>query len=300
MSLDVPPHTKPAGISDAVALEQLGPLRFRGGTHPGSPTRTYGGEVAGQAVLAAGRTVDPSRGIHSAHMHFLLPGDTSVPVEFAVEATRDGGSFSARRVQAIQTGRVIFTMTASFQVPEDGLEHQVPELDVPGPGATPTPEEMFADDPENLRWVDWLTGSIGLEARFVELPARAAAARGLRVPPRQRVWLRADAPVGEARADQAAALAYVSDILLLSSALGPHELTLQGGRLQFATVDHTIWFHAPIRVDDWFLYDQQSSWAGGGRALCRGEIFDPTGRLCATTMQEGLLRVLDERSKESA
>lgn len=293
MSLDALPDTKLAGIAQAIALEQVAPHRFRGGTHPGPATRTYGGEVAGQAVLAAGRTVDPARDIHSAHMHFLLPGDTSVPVEFEVEATRDGGSFSSRRVRAIQKDRVIFTMTASFQVPESGLEHQVPELDVPDPTATPTPEEMFADDPENLRWVNWLTGGIGLEARFPELPARAAAARGLRVAPRQRVWLRAGAPVSDARADQAAALAYVSDILLLSSALGPHELTLQSGRLQFATVDHTIWFHAPIRVDDWFLYDQQSRWAGGGRALCRGEIFDAAGRLCATTMQEGLLRVLD-------
>jgi acyl-CoA thioesterase-2 len=98
--------------------------------------------------------------------------------------------------------------------------------------------------------------------------------------------------VGSSSADRAAALAYVSDILLLSTALGPHELTLQGGRLQFATIDHTIWFHSPINVDEWFLYDQESRWAGGGRALCRGEIFDSAGRLCASTMQEGLLRVL--------
>lgn len=291
MTVDAPPHTKLAGISEAIALEQVGPLRFRGGTHPGPAARTYGGEVAGQAVLAAGRTVDPSRQIHSAHMSFLLPGDTSVPVEFDVETTRDGGSFSSRRVQAIQKDRVIFTMTASYQVPEAGLEHQVPELEVSSPSATPTPEEMFSEDPENLRWVAWLTGGIGLEARFPELPARAAAARGLRVAPRQRVWLRADTPVSDDRADQAAALAYVSDILLLSSALGPHQLTLQSGKLQFATVDHTIWFHAPVRVDDWFLYDQESRWAGGGRALCRGEIFDQQGTLCATTMQEGLLRI---------
>lgn len=292
MSLDALTDTKLAGIADAIALEQLGPLLFRGGVHHGPATRTYGGEVAGQAVLAAGRTVDPVREIHSAHMHFLLPGDTSVPVDFAVEVTRDGGTFSSRRVQAIQKDRVIFTMTASFQVPEPGLEHQIPESDAPSPAETPTPDEMFADDPENLRWVRWLTGGIGLEARFPEIPARAAAARGLRVAPRQRVWLRSKAAIGDTYADQAAALAYVSDILLLSSALGPHELTLQGGKLQFATIDHTIWFHAPIRVDDWFLYDQESRWAGGGRALCRGEIFDASGRLCATTMQEGLLRRL--------
>lgn len=292
MSLETQHETAPTTIGQRIALDQIGPRRFRGGTHPGPPTRTYGGEVAGQAVLAACSTVDPSRTIHSAHMHFLRPGDTSVPVEFDVEETRDGGSFTSRRVQALQNGAVIFTMTASFQKPEHGLEHQVPVLDVPDPAATPPAEEMFADDPENLRWVRWLTRNIDVEARFIELPARAAASRGLRVPPHQRVWLRSCQPADDGHAAQAAALAYVSDVLLLSAALGPHELTLQGGRLQFATVDHTIWFHAPIRVDHWFLYDQQSRWAGGGRALCRGEIFDVTGRLCATTMQEGLLRVL--------
>lgn len=294
MNLEVPAATaERPGIPAEIALEDLGDGRFRGSAHPGEPTRTYGGEVAGQSVLAACRTVASAREIHSAHMHFLLPGDTSRPIEYKVETTRDGGSFSARRVQAIQRDRVIFTMTASFQAPEDGLEHQTSVVDVPDPTATPTPEEMFHGDPENLRWVEWLTGRVGLEARFPELPARAAAARGLRVPPRQRVWLRAVDPIGESHADEAAALAYVSDILLLSAALGPHELTLQGGRLQFATIDHTIWFHAPVRVDKWFLYDQESHWAGGGRALCRGQIFDASGRLCATTTQEGLLRVRD-------
>lgn len=294
MSLETATDTPPLNsIPDEIALEDLGGGWFRGGSHPGPASRTYGGEVAGQSVLAACRTVEEPREIHSAHMHFLLPGDTSRPIEYEVETTRDGGSFSARRVQAIQRDRVIFTMTASFQVPEAGLEHQTATLDAPEPLATLTPAEMFADDPENLSWVEWLTSRIGLEARFPELPARAAAARGLRVPPRQSVWLRAVDPIGETRADEVAALAYVSDILLLSSALGPHELTLQGGRLQFATIDHTIWFHSPLRVDEWFLYDQESHWAGGGRALCRGQIFDSTGRLCATTMQEGLLRVRD-------
>lgn len=291
MSLESKTANAVPAIPETIALEQIGARRYRGGIHPGPATRTYGGEVAGQAVLAACRTVGSDREIHSAHMSFLLPGDTTLPVEFEVEQTRDGGSFSSRRVQAIQKDRVIFTMTASFQVPEKGLEHQDPVVDTPGPEATPTPDEMFADDPENLRWVGWLTDRIDLDARFPVLPARAAAARGVRVPPRQSVWLRAKQPVGDTHADRAAALAYVSDILLLSTALGPHELTLQGGQLQFATIDHTIWFHSPISVDEWFFYDQESRWAGAGRALCRGEIFDSNGRLCASTVQEGLLRV---------
>ncbi|AZG45410.1 Acyl-CoA thioesterase 2 [Gordonia insulae] len=278
-------------IPERIALVEVGPLRFRGGVSPGPPTRTYGGEVAAQSVLAAYRTVSADRDIHAAHMHFLLPGDTTVPVEFEVEESRDGRSFSSRHVRASQAGRVIFTMTASFQRPEKGLEHQVPRLDAPRPETLPTPEEMFADDTENLEWVRWLTDSIDVDARFPMLPARSSAARGHRVDPRQSVWLRSRRRVGTTSADRNAALAYISDLLLLSAALGPHQLTLQGGELQFATVSHSIWFHAPLSVEDWFLYEQDSRWAGSSRALCRGEMFDGTGRLCATTMQEGLIRV---------
>lgn len=279
-------------ITERITLEQVHPTRFRGGVHPGPRTRTYGGEVAGQAVSAASRTVAEDREIHSASMHFLLPGDTSVPVEFEVETTRDGRSFSARQVRAIQHGRVIFTMTASFHCRENGLAHQIPTLDAPPPSSLPTTEEMFATDPANLEWIRWLTGSMDVEARFPEIPARSAAARGLRTAPLQRVWLRANRPVGASAADRAAALAYISDLLLLSAAVGPHGLTLQGGELQFATISHAIWFHSPLAVDDWFLYDQDSRWAGAGRALCRGEMFDSAGTLCATTMQEGLIRPL--------
>lgn len=287
----VAPSTGPLSVTELIALEQVAPLRFRGHTQAGPSKRTYGGEVAGQAVLAASRTVDPDRLIHSAHMHFLLPGDTAAPIDFVVEETRDGGSFTARRVEAVQHDRVIFTMTASFQGRETGIAHAVPSPDVPGPDELPTPAELFADDPDNLRWARWLLDNNELDARFPILPTRSAAARGLRVEPRQSAWIRTLQPISDDDAEQAAALAYVSDLLLLSAALGPHGHTLQDGRLQFATIDHTIWFHAPLRVDEWFLYDQESRWAGNSRALCRGEIFDAGGRLCATTMQEGLLRL---------
>lgn len=203
---------RPASIPDILAVEQVDDLRFRGGLPNRPSTRTFGGEVAGQAVLAASRTVE-GRGIHSAHLHFLLPGDTARPVDFLVERTRDGGSFSARRVQAVQEDRVILVMTASFHCAEAGVEHQVPTPDAVGPSATPTPEEMFVGDPENLTWSRWLAEVLDIDVRFPELPVRAAAAHGLRVPPRQRAWLRARQPVGGTQADRAAALTYLSDVL---------------------------------------------------------------------------------------
>jgi len=291
-SQTVPPSTGPLSVTEVLALDEVEPLRFRGRTQEGPSKRTFGGEVAGQAVLAASRTVDAERFIHSAHMHFLLPGDTTVPIDFVVEPTRDGGSFTSRRVQAVQAGRVIFTMTASFQARESGISHAATAPDVPPPDALPTPAEMFADDPDNLRWVRWLLDSNELDARFPTLPVRSAAVRGLRVEARQSAWVKARRRISDDVHEQAAALAYVSDLLLLSAALGPHGFTLQDDALQFATIDHTVWFHAPLRVDEWFLYDQESRWAGNSRALCRGEIFDAQGRLCATTMQEGLLRLL--------
>ncbi|CAN5701547.1 acyl-CoA thioesterase II [soil metagenome] len=286
----VAPSTGPLSVTDVIALEEIAPLRFRGRSQSGPAKRTFGGEVAGQAVLAATRTVPAGRLVHSAHMSFLLPGNTSAPVDFAVEETRDGGSFSSRRVQAIQHERVIFTMTASFQAREEGMTHAATAPVVPAPEDLPTPAELFATDPENLQWVRWLLDTNDLDARFPELPTRSAAARGLRVEARQSAWLRANQPISTDPGDQAAALAYMSDMLLLSAALGPHGFTLQSGDLQFATIDHTIWFHAPLSIDEWFLYDQESRWAGNSRALCHGEIFDRAGRLCATTMQEGLLR----------
>jgi acyl-CoA thioesterase-2 len=291
-SQSVAPSTGPLSVTDVIALENVEPLRFRGRSQPGPSKRTYGGEVAGQAVLAASRTVPADRFIHSAHMHFLRPGDTTVPIEFLVEETRDGGSFASRRVQALQHDRVIFTMTASFQGRESGMSHAVAAPNVPSPDTLPTPAEMFAGDADNLRWVRWLLGDNELDARFPVLPARSAAARGMRTEPLQCAWLRALHPISDDEHEQAAALAYLSDMLLLSAALGPHGHTFQDGSLQFATVDHTIWFHAPLRVDEWFLYDQESRWAGNSRALCCGEIFDSSGRLCATTMQEGLLRLI--------
>ena len=221
-------------------------------------------------------------------MYFLAPGDTSMAVDYDVTVLRDGGSFSARQVTAAQSGRAIFTMTASFQVAEPGLSHAIAGPPVPAPGDLPAPEQMLKEQPEALRWLSYLLESGDLDMRFARPPVRAAALRGEATEPRQQVWLRSRTAVPQGQAAHAAGLAYVSDLLLLSTALGPHVVS---GPLQIATVNHTIWFHHPLRVDEWFLYDQESTWADGGRALVHGRIFDLTGRLCASTAQEGLLRV---------
>ncbi|MEU4839551.1 acyl-CoA thioesterase [Nocardia testacea] len=277
-------------VADRLALERVGDHRFRGRTHDGPARRSYGGEVAGQAVLAAGLTAPADRPIHSAQTYFLLPGDTTVPTEFVVEPVRDGGSFSTRRVEAIQNGRVIFTMLASFHRPEAGAAHQIAALDTPGPDDVPDLAEVFAGHPEALHWTMTFLDALGVDARFPDPPARAHAMRGAASEPRQRVWLRTRAPVPETNLEQAACLMYLSDLLLLSSTTGPHGETLRDRELQVATVNHSIWFHAPLRVDEWFLHDQYGRWAGGGRGLAHGEIMDRAGRLCATTMQEGLIR----------
>ncbi|MGW5381875.1 acyl-CoA thioesterase [Nocardia sp. NPDC003963] len=288
MTLESVRHAE--SVADRLTLERVGEYRFRGRAHDGPPRRSYGGEVAGQAVLAAGRTAPADRPIHSAQTYFLLPGDTTVPTEFTVEPVRDGGSFSTRRVEAIQDGRVIFTMLASFHRPEDGLAHQVAELDTPGPDEVPDLTEVFAEHPEALRWTSTFLDALGVDARFPDPPARAHAMRGAAATPRQRVWLRTRQPVPDASLEQAACLMYLSDLLLLSATTGPHGEALRDRELQVVTVNHSIWFHAPIRVDEWFLHDQHGRWAGGARGLAHGEILDRSGRLCATTMQEGLIR----------
>lgn len=279
----------PLTLTQRIGVDRLDARTFRSAAHPGPSSRSYGGEVAAQAIHAAGLTVPEDRGIHSAHTWFLLPGDTALPVDYRVRDVRDGGSFTTRSVDAVQGDRVIFTMTASFQKVENGLEHQVGEVHSPAPEELLPPEQMLPPG-ENLRWVQNLQEMSGFDLRFPEPPARSHAALGDTGKPHQKAWLRAGQSVPGGDLQQAAGLAYASDMLLLSTALGPHRRTLQTG-MQFATVNHTIWFHHPMRVDEWFFYDMSSRWAGSGRALCHGEIFDRSGRLCASITQEGLLRL---------
>jgi acyl-CoA thioesterase-2 len=283
--------TETGSILDTIALEELGTGHFRGRAHPGERTRTYGGEVAGQAVLAASRTVPADRHIHAAHTYFLLPGDTTVATEFLVDDVRDGGSFSVRRVEARQGERVIFTMLASFQADEPGISHQPPRPAVPDPADLQPAEDLFGGDDDNLAWLRRLSSAIGVDIRFPEPPGRVFGARGEATAPRQRAWLRSRSAIPAGRAEEAAAMTYLSDLFLLATVLNPHGVTIQDPTVQNATINHSVWFHAPLRVDEWFLYEQESRWAGGARGLAHGEIYDAAGTLCATTMQEGLVRL---------
>lgn len=288
------PTTTP--VAERVLVNELEDNRFRSHTTDRRKAhRLFGGQVAGQAVLAASCTVPDDRHIHSAQMTFLLPGDSSQPVAYDVAHVRDGGSFTSRQVSALQGGRAIFAMLASFQRKETGLSHQVPQHSASVEDAPPL-TELFADRPGELAWAETLAEALDAEVRFIAPPARSYAALGRAGAPEQRVWMRSRQPFPRDERVQAAGLAYFSDMLLLAAAFGPHGRTMQDPDLQNATINHTVWFHHPLRVDDWFLYDQRSRWSGGSRALCQGEIFDQDGRLCATTMQEGLLRVRGDRS----
>ena len=276
-------------LSGILQLDQLEPTTFRADVRHGGAGRLFGGEVAAQAVMAATATVAPGRLLHSVHTYFLLPGDSSVPVIYFVRTERDGGTFSNRSVAAHQHGRVIFTMTASFQVPRHGVTHQVPSLRAPSPDVVPVPAVTFAQDKATTDWLDGLMSRIPVELRFPEDFERNA--QPVRSQPFTRAWMRSAERLADDPSVQAAAVVYLSDLLMLSTALVPHGIAIDDPGVLFATVDHTVWFHAPCRADDWFMYEVESDWAGSGRALCRGRVFDQNGQLCATTMQEGAIRV---------
>src|SRR5690348_1845125 len=286
--------------TDSVSLEQILDLEkievwtYRGFSfHPGS-TRAFGGLVAAQALVAAGRTVPDHRRVHSLHAYFLRPGDTGAPILYTVEPVRDGGSFTTRRVLAVQHGETIFSLSASFQVPEDGPAYQEPVLDAPGPG------ESAAAGPVTSAaqaWYDEFLRRFPVEVRFPEAdgPAWLTIMRGEKGPPRQCFWVRSRQPLPDDPLVHMSAVTYVSDLFLISSSLPPHARALAaGGRsVAAASLDHAVWFHAPFRFDDWLFYDQSSTWAAGARALCRGLLFDRSGTLVASVMQEGMIRVRD-------
>jgi acyl-CoA thioesterase-2 len=251
----------------------------------------FGGQVLGQALSAAGRTVDGTRHAHSLHGYFLRPGDPRKSITYHVERTRDGASFSTRRIRAHQDGPPIFFMAASFQRPERGLEHQEEMPRVPGPEGLASYHELTRRylhlAPETLRAsldVEW-----PIEMRPVEVSDPMAPEPA---EPRARVWLRAEAPLPDDERVHRHLLAWASDFSLLDTALAPHGRSYWQGDLKMASIDHAMWFHRPFRADDWLLYAMDSPNASGARGLTRGEIFDRSGRLVASTAQEGLIRDL--------
>jgi acyl-CoA thioesterase II len=277
-------------LLDLLDLEPLEVNIYRGMNRDIGSGRVFGGQVLAQALVAARRTLDEPREAHSLHGYFILPGDVGAPIVYFVDRLRDGKSFTTRRVTAIQHGRAIFNMAASFQLAEDGFSHQSEMPEVPPPESLTSELELIrgmADRiPERLR--RFYTSDQPIEFRPVEpLDPFSPQKRA----PRKHVWLRALGDAGPDEVVQQAVLAYASDYGLLGSALLPHRLSLQMPQLQAASLDHSLWFHRPFRADEWLLYEMESPFAGGARGFTRGSIFTRSGELVASVAQEGLLRL---------
>jgi acyl-CoA thioesterase II len=271
-------------------LEQIEDNVFRGARGSEGWQRVYGGQVLGQALVAATRTVDSARPVHSLHGYFLLAGDPSLPIIYDVERIRDGGSFTTRRVKAIQHGAAIFTMSASFHKTEEGLEHQSAMPEVPPPEALPNPKDLIAglidklpaamrsywerDRPVDMRVVDI--------SRYLSREKKA---------PSQQIWFRASGRLPDDPAVHQAVLAYASDFTLLDTALIAHGKLLFDADIQLASLDHALWYHRPFRADDWMLYVQDSPSAHNARGFSRGSIYTREGALIASVAQEGLMRL---------
>jgi acyl-CoA thioesterase-2 len=285
------PEASPA-LRTLIATLTLEPLEdnlFRGSRSNEGWQRVYGGLVLGQSLVAAALTVDASRAIHSLHGYFLLAGDPEREIIYDVERIRDGGSFTTRRVRAVQHGRAIFSMSASFHKPEEGYDHQSAMPDVPPPEALPSAKELMsgvmANLPETMR--AYWRREHPIDVRIVD--ASRYASRKPQAPA-QAIWIRANGALPQSPYLHQAILAYASDFTLLDTALIAHGKLLFDRDIQLASLDHAMWFHRPFRADDWLLYVQDSPSAYGARAYCRGSIFDRQGRLVASAVQEGLMR----------
>ena len=280
--------TGQAALDELVALldlEQLELNLFRGVSPPHSPTRVFGGQVAGQALVAAGRTVEPDRAVHSLHAYFIRPGDPRVPIVFDVERVRDGRSFTTRRVRAVQHGEAIFTLAASFQLPQRGRRARRARADR-GPGA-------------RGRCPTWGSGCAASGPSCPACRGRWTCASSRRRCGRRGAGRRRTSPsgcgcgpTGRCRDDpmlHVCLLTYASDLTLLASVLAPHPVPMS--QVALASLDHAMWFHRPFRADEWLLYECRSPSASGSRGLATGRFFTRDGRLVATAVQEGMVRV---------
>ncbi len=267
---------------------------FRGFSPPEGRGRVFGGQVAAQALIAAGRTVDPERPVHSLHAYFLRPGDPTIPILYTVDRIRDGKSFTTRLVVAVQRGEAIFNLSAQFHRPEPGLEHGRPMPDVPDPDELPSlAERIAAQQAAGTQVNDWMMRPRPIEMRYVDDPGP----RGFRDPRPEaykHVWLRAAGDLGDDALLHSAVLTYASDMSLLDSITLPHEISWEDG-LMMASLDHCMWFHKPFRADEWMLYDQESPAAADSRGLAQGRIYTRDGVLAVSVMQEGLFRMIGRR-----
>ena len=284
-----------ADLQQQFELERLEVNLFRGQSRDTGSPQVFGGQVLGQALKAASATIDDGRVCHSLHAYFLRRGDFSKPIVYSVDRSRDGGSFSARRVLAIQDGEQIFTCSASFQQPEPGLEYQAGMPKVPPPEElkpfTKPPPEMLAKLPDKLR--RWLEIERPFEFRPVQQynPLAPVACEPVR-----QIWMRAVDKLPDDDALHRCLLAYISDYWLLDTSTMPHGSSFLRGNLVMASIDHAIWFHRPARVDDWLLYSLDSPSSSGARGFARGSFYSRNGTLVASTAQEGLIRLVQSQS----
>ena len=270
-------------------LETLEQNLYRGTSPKEGWQRVYGGQVLGQALVAAVRTVAADRIAHSLHAYFLLAGDPAVPIIYEVERIRDGGSFTTRRVKGIQHGRAMFAMSVSFQKAETGYEHQSAMPDVPAPEDLPSDRElvkgMLDKLPANMR--SYWASERPIEMRPVDISRYLSREPSL---PQQSIWIRATGRLPDSLPLHQCVLAYASDFTLLDTALIAHGKLLFDHDIQLASLDHALWFHRPFRADEWLLYVQDSPSAHGARGFCRGQVFTRDGVLVASVTQEGLTR----------
>ncbi|KAA0969666.1 acyl-CoA thioesterase II [Aureimonas fodinaquatilis] len=283
-------HENVRTLLDTLELEKLEENLFRGTSPDNGWQRVFGGQVVAQALVAAQNTVAQDRHVHSLHGYFIRPGDPTIPIVYEVARLRDGGSFTTRVVTGIQHGEAIFTLSASFQRPEKGLEHQATMPKVPGPDDIIGQEELttriLESAPDAVRHY-WMRPR-PIEFRPVSFEHYLT---GDKLPPAQNVWVRCLSDIGDDPKLNAAVLAYLSDMTLLDTSLFAHGMSIFDRRVQAASLDHAMWFHRPFRVSEWLLYTQDSPSSSGGRGLTRGSLFSADGTLVASVAQEGLIRL---------
>jgi acyl-CoA thioesterase II len=288
-------NTRLADLQQQFELERLEVNLFRGQSRDTGSPQVFGGQVLGQALRAAHSTIEDGRVVHSMHAYFLRRGDFTKPIVYQVDRSRDGGSFSARRVVAVQNGEQIFICSASFQTPEQGLEYQATAPGVPPPEdlkpmTMPSPAEI-EKLPEKLR--RWLKIERPFEFRPVQHynPLAPVASE-----PMRQIWMRAVDKLPDDDTLHRCLLAYISDYWLLDTSTMPHGSSFLRGNLVMASIDHAIWFHRPARVDDWLLYNLDSPSSSGARGFARGSFYSRSGVLVASTAQEGLIRLVQPQS----
>lgn len=276
-------------LVDLLTLEPIEENIFRGHSQDLGFRQLFGGQVLGQSLSAASQTVEDARHVHSMHGYFLRPGDASLPVIYLVDRVRDGGSFSTRRITAVQKGNPIFSGSASFQYDEKGFEHQIQMPEVVGPENLPSEQDLVRRNahliPEKLR--EKLLCAKPIEIRPITQidPFNPGVTEPIKY-----VWFRADGSLADTPALHKYLLAYASDFSLLTTSLQPHRKSILHKDMQIASLDHSLWFHEDLRADDWLLYAMESPWAGNSRGFVRGSVFNRAGKLVASVSQEGLIR----------